>query len=114
LAHKKRKPTQKAGVSSRCTIADLISTGFLIDGMRIFHQDMRSEKVVTGFIRKPGYIEVELDGRIKRFDSPSSAGTSISGRSTNGWIYWFVRTNNDNKVVLDEYRQKFLKQKKND
>ncbi len=111
------QPSKSSGsqsVLNRCTIADLISAGFLKDGMKIVNQDIRHGKTVKGYIRGPGYIELELDGRVERFNSPSSAGTRASGRSTNGWIYWFVHANDGHKVVLDEYRKKFLRRMANE
>lgn len=116
IQKKRPKPSKSSGgkrVVHKCRIEDLVSEGFLEDGMKIVHENTHSKETITGYIREPGYIEVELDGQVERFDTPSGAGARVLGRPVNGWDFWSVCTNNYKKIVLDKYRRKFLRHKKN-
>jgi hypothetical protein len=105
------KSTVAHKIPGTCSIGDLISAGLLKDGMTIVHRNKRTGEIFEGCIREPGSIGIIINGRMEYFDSPSTAGTKVSGTSTNGWIYWFVSSNDGSKIVLDEYRQQFLRNK---
>jgi hypothetical protein len=100
-------PRQRSS-TGRCSIADLFSAGLLQDGMEIFHENKRSEGFFTGVLRKPGHIEIGINGRIERFETPSAAGQRVSKRSTDGWLYWSVRTKDRGAILLDDFRKRYV------
>lgn len=106
-AELRKHRTNKGSVS----LQDLMEANILRDGASIIHEKKRSGESFQGILRRPGFIEIEIDERIERFDSPSTAGDAISRTSTNGWVYWSVVSENGVPILLNEYRKKFLKMK---
>lgn len=83
-------------------IADLIGAGYLSAGQALYSSPGKSGGF-SGRILSDGRIEVE--GQL--FDSPSSAGSFVSKRSTNGWDFW--RLEPDGRRPLKDMRTEYLK-----
>ena len=81
-------PSMSRGPRARFeeTVLDLINSGLLEPPVR----------VVSTLGTFPGDGTILEDGRIRtehgNYDSPSTAGTSITGRPVNGWDFWALET----------------------
>lgn len=53
-----------------------------------FEKRFRNKRYVLRVVNDGGKIAFELDGRI--FSSPSSAATSLTQTSVNGWAFWKI------------------------
>jgi len=96
----------------RVTLGDLVEAGVLRSGMRIVHQAKRSGHTHHGYIRSPGMVEITVEGKKQRFDTPSRAGEALTGHSTDGWTFWSVVGDSGDEVPLKTYRDRFLKEAK--
>lgn len=98
--HKVRIEREQADSSVTVEIADLIGAGLLAPGQALYSRPGKYGGH-SGRILSDGRIEVE--GRL--FDSPSSAGTHIRKRATNGWDFWRLQPNGRRplKWVRSEY-----------
>ena len=100
------------GKGKRVSLADLLEAGVLRDGMRVVHRAKRSGHVHHGYVRSPGVIEMTVAGTKQRFDTPSGAGEAVTGRSTDGWMYWAIEGDDGNDVPLKFCRDRFRKEAK--
>lgn len=105
-------PGPRSGDRKRVTLADLLQAGLLQDGTRIVHRAKRSGHANHGYIRSPGVVELTIDGSKQKFDTPSAAGQAVTGRSTDGWVYWTVVSDNGDDVPLEDFRERFQKEAK--
>jgi hypothetical protein len=98
--HKVQIDRQQAAASVTVEIADLIGANYLMPGQTIYSRPGKYGGH-TGRILSDGRIEVE--GQI--FESPSSAGTFIRNKPTNGWHFWRVEANGPKRLrdVRAEY-----------
>ena len=100
--HKVHIDRLQADTSVTVEIADLIGAGYLAPGQTLYSRPGKygghSGKVLTD-----GRIEVA--GQV--FDSPSSAGTFVRKKSTNGWNFW--RLDPNGRRSLKEVRAEYLR-----
>ena len=98
--HHNRKHSEAKRWSSKVTVADLLTGGYLEAGQKIYP---RISKYLGryGVVLSDGRIEVE--GQIR--DSLSLAGGLIHDRNPNGWWFWMV----DPKIkrTMDDVRQDY-------
>lgn len=102
LGHKVRVGREQPVAHITVEIADLIGAGYLAAGQALYSSPGKFGGV-SGRVLSDGRIEV--DGQV--FDSPSSAGSFVSKRSTNGWDFW--RLEPDGRRPLKDVRTEYLK-----
>ena len=90
------------------SLADLMGAGLLRDGTVLVHRGHRGKhsRTFRGVMRKPGQIEIEVDGRKKLFNNPSAAATAFTGGACNGWEWWSVLRDDGREQRLSEFRSK--------
>ena len=91
--------------SYRVTIADLVKSGLIIPGTEI--QNKYKGKWYKAVIRQDGIIQMNLNGKLELFSSPSGAAVAASGKSQDGWIWWSL-TGSHHAETLDYYRKKYI------
>jgi len=97
------------------SLRDLFEVGLLLGEETLIFEKKRSNHIITARLRKPGLIELTLNGRTEVFDNPSAAGALAAGTQTfSGWTRWFVQHDDGHRTVLDEYRRQFLRTRNND
>lgn len=84
IGHKGLAEAEEAKDSSRVTVADLVSAGYLRPGQPVFAR-VQGHKGYEGLIAEDGAIFVNG----KRFESPSPAAKEVTKRQAhNGWWFW--------------------------
>jgi hypothetical protein len=99
--HTVRVGRQQADTQITVELADLIGAGYLDVGQAL-HSSPGKFGGVSGRVLSDGRIEVGD----QVFDSPSSAGSSVTKRSTNGWDFW--RLEADGRRPLKDVRTEYL------
>lgn len=100
--HKAQPGRPQNGASITVDIPDLISAGFLEAGQSLYSRSGRySGHVAT--VLSDGRIEVT--GQI--FESPSSAGSFVRKKATNGWYFW--RLDSNGKRPLRDVRAEYMR-----
>jgi len=99
--HPGRLGLEEARDSSRITVADLVSAGYLKAGQALYSR-VQGFKGHEGFIAEDGAIFVNG----KRFESPSPAAKEVTKRQAhNGW--WFWVTDMTSLYSLSDARQEY-------
>lgn len=101
MGHRSEQSSEKVSFRHRVDLNDLLSAG-----------DIKVGDIFTPRPKK--YVDFKAtllsDGRLdiggKIFSSPSEAGKSIRGRSTNGWYFFLVDP--QSKLSLGQVRSKYL------
>ena len=100
--HKVQIDREQTYASITVEIADLIGAGWLAPGQTLYSRPGKYGGH-SGKVLSDGRIEVAN----QVFDSPSSAGTSVRKRSTNGWNFWRLEPNG--RRPLKEVRADYLR-----
>lgn len=100
--HKVRIDRDHGDTSVTVEIADLIAAGYLSAGQPLYSRPGMYGGH-AGRILSDGRIEVA--GQV--FESPSSAGTFIRKKNTNGWHFW--RLGSDGRRPLKDVRADYLR-----
>jgi len=100
--HKVQIDREQAATSVTVEIADLIGAGYLAPGQTLYSRPGKYGGQ-SGKVLSDGRIEVT--GQI--FDSPSSAGTFVRNKATNGWNFWRLDANGSRP--LKEVRSEYLR-----
>lgn len=100
--HKVQIDRDHADNSITVEIADLIGAGHLSAGQPLYSRPGKYGGH-TGRVLSDGRIEV--DGQV--FESPSSAGTFVRKKATNGWHFW--RLDPNGRRPLKEVRAEYLR-----
>lgn len=101
-SHKVQVDRHLADVSVAVEIADLIGAGYLTVGQTFYSRPGKFGGH-TGRILSDGRIEVAG----QPFDSPSSAGSSVRKKATNGWDFW--RLDPNGRRPLKDVRADYLR-----
>ena len=92
------------------SILDLLQKGYLRVNDEIFHDWIRGphkNKQITAKILENGDIVI-LDTEI-RFKSLTSAARFYRNSPTNGWKWWFYKSEGIHRVSLHDLREKYMK-----
>jgi Protein of unknown function DUF262/Restriction Enzyme Adenine Methylase Associated/Protein of unknown function (DUF1524) len=100
--HKVHIDREHADTSVTVEIADLIGAGYLAPGQMLYSRPGKYGGH-SGTILSDGRIEVA--GQV--FESPSSAGTFVRKKSTNGWNFW--RLDSSGRRPLKEVRAEYVR-----
>lgn len=100
--HKVRVDREHADTSVTVEIADLTGAGFLAPGQTLYSRPGKYGGH-SGTILSDGRIEVA--GQV--FETPSSAGTFVRKKNTNGWHFW--RLDSNGRRPLKEVRAEYLR-----
>jgi hypothetical protein len=100
--HKIHIDRQQADASVTVEIADLIGAGYVAPGQTVYSRPGKYGGH-SGTILSDGRIEVA--GQV--FESPSSAGTFVRKKNTNGWNFW--RLDSNGRRSLKEVRAEYVR-----
>lgn len=88
-------------------LINLINSGLIAPNTKIVKQ--YKGNLHFAIITKEGKIKTNHKNEIILHNSPSSAAVYITQKSQNGWVWWQLE-GDANDRTLDYYRQKYLKQ----
>ena len=88
------------------TLKMLIESKILLPGLELVCPNPK----VRGNLNSDGSITVNIEGKEKKFDYLSGAARHIEKRSINGWIYWHVIINGEERNI-GSFRDEYLKTK---
>lgn len=90
---------QSAGRRSRVSVKDLIDAGLLkpSDELQFAgRNDIRARVTPQGKVLLKGV----------EYSSPSSAASSVTGTSLNGWVIWRIRSGSPERITLADLRSR--------
>lgn len=91
------------------TLQELIESGFLSPDDKLELSWKKNGPVFEGKVMADGGIMAKTQHGWKRFKSLSTAASTISGRSLNGWLHWQRINANGGQTTLMDIRAKYLK-----
>lgn len=100
--HKIRIDRAQQDTSVTVEVADLIGAGYLAPGQTLYSLPGKYGGN-SGTVLSDGRIEVAG----QTFESPSSAGTFVRKKTTNGWHFW--RLDRDGRRALRDVRAEYLR-----
>ena len=98
----------------RVSLKDLLDGGYLSARDRIEFSYKNGEVNAKGKIAANGSVSIQTDTASEAFQSLSTAAKAISGRSLNGWIYWWKLNPDGSRTLLDAVRKQFLTERNED
>lgn len=102
----KRKYKRKTPKYYGHTLKDLINSGILKAGIKLFRDENKVHYEVM--LKSNEELEYKLNEESLVFPSPSTAAQYFSGKPTNGWSWW--KTKDEFGVIrkLDYFRQRYI------
>lgn len=101
-SHKKHKE-----VTPQFDLVNLIDAGLLPPNTKLVKK--YKGFLHTAILTKDGKIKTNHNNKVVFHSSPSSAAVYLTQKAQNGWTWWIVEGNGNNKT-LDFYRQQYLSQ----
>lgn len=95
----------------RVTLKDLIDGGYISPLDQVEFSYRNGEVSAKGRVTADGHVAIEKGTSVEEFRSLSTASKDISGKSLNGWIYWWKLDQDGSRTLLDEIRKQFLAEK---
>lgn len=108
---KKPDDTNVTKRNFRVSLKDLIDSGHLSANDQIEFSYNRGALRAKGEVSSEGAIQIQTNTGTTTFQSLSNAAVDITGRSLNGWIYWWKVNPDDSRVLLDDIRKQFLNER---
>lgn len=90
----------------RVEILDLLKLNLILNNTSI--EKKYKGKLYKALILSDGQIQLSLNGKTEFHSTPSSAAVAASGKSQNGWTWWYI-SDDPERRTLDNFRKKYLK-----
>ena len=99
----KKRP---ALLSTRIEVKDLLKLNLLLPDT-IIEKNYKGH-LYKALLLKDGRIKLLENGKTELHNTPSSAAVEASGKSQNGWTWWYI-SDDPERRTLDYFRKKYLK-----
>jgi hypothetical protein len=99
----KKRP---ALLSTRIEVKDLFKLNLLLPDTNI--EKKYKGHLYKALLLKDGRIKLLENGKTELHNTPSSAAVEASGKSQNGWTWWYI-SDDPERRTLDYFRKKYLK-----
>jgi len=101
-----KKKTDSPTPTPHVEILDLLKLNLLSPNTSI--EKKYKGQLYKALILSKGQIQILLNGKTELHNTPSSAAVEASGKSQNGWTWWYISEDPERRT-LDYFRKKYLK-----